>query len=200
MTEINKSTIIVVEGADEENLFESLLKKLGVSDYDVKKVEGKGNFKTKLPTLIKGSGFRSNVKTLLVVRDADENAESAFESIKNIIKKAGLKAPPKPGEFSKGVPRIGIFIMPGSSDKGMLEDLCLRSVEKHPAMKCVNEFSNCISKLDIPPRNLSKARAQAFLAAMPEIINCVGLGGRKNYWDFDSPAFSDLREFLKKLL
>ncbi len=48
----------------------------------------------------------------------------------------------------------------------MLEDLCLKSVEDDPAMECVQEYFDCISdKLDDLPKNISKAKARAFLAS-----------------------------------
>jgi hypothetical protein len=108
--------------------------------------------------------------------------------------------PSEDGQFVPGSPKIGIFIMPGNSvDGNMLEDLCLKTVEEHPAMKCVCDFAYCVSGLNNPPKNISKAKCQAFLATQPEIVNSVGLGARKDYWDFDSPALDELKQFLENL-
>ena len=89
-------------------------------------------------------------------------------------------------QFSDGNPRIGIFIMSGNSDTGMLEDLCLKTVGEHPAIECVNTFIDCASGLNNPPKIMSKAKAQAFLTAMPKIANSVGVGAQKGYWNLDS--------------
>jgi hypothetical protein len=90
--------------------------------------------------------------------------------------------------------------MPGEAVEGtMLEDLCLKTVENQPAMKCVNEFVCCACELEIKPRNLSKAKVQTFLAAQPDITNSVGIGAQKNYWDFESPYIDELKQFLNQL-
>jgi hypothetical protein len=102
-------------------------------------------------------------------------------------------------QFSYGKPKIGIFIMPGNSDTGMLEDLCLETVKDHPAMECVNTFIDCVSKLESPPNNLAKAKAQAFLAAMLNIVNSVGVAAQKQYWDFDSEVLTEIKTFLENL-
>jgi hypothetical protein len=35
-----------------------------------------------------------------------------------------------------------------------------------------------------------------FLAAQPEVVDCVGLGAQKDYWNLDSPVLSELKDFL----
>lgn len=148
-------------------------------------------------------GF-SDVEFLAIIRDANPNAEAAFQSIKDVIrkqKKVGLnfEPPSNINEFAGVKPKLGIFIMPGNSDKGMLEDLCLKTVENHPAMKCVKSFIDCVINLKKTPKNIAKAKAQAFLAAMPEVANRVAIGAQKGYWNFDSDELTELKLFLENL-
>ena len=90
--------------------------------------------------------------------------------------------------------------MPGNSIEGnMLEDLCLKTVEKHEAMTCVKDFISCVSALETKPTNMSKAKTHAFLAAQQEPANSVGLASEKGYWDFSSSALDELKEFLSNL-
>lgn len=195
---IRQKKVLSVEGKDEVNFFDALLKYIRITDFEIRHVGGKENFKNKLPALIRMTGF-SDVQVLAVIRDADAGASKAFQSIKNILKKEGLNPPGRMNQFSNGKPMIGIFIMPGNSDTGMLENLCLKTVQNHPAMECVKAFINCVSKLEKPPHNMPKAEAQAFLAAMPKITNSVGLGAQKGYWNFDSNEIADLRSFINTL-
>ncbi len=81
----------------------------------------------------------------------------------------------------------------------MLEDLCLKTVSKHPAMKCVDQFADCVGHLPDPPKVMAKARAHAFLAAMPKLIESVGRAAEAKYWDFESGELAELRKFLAKL-
>ena len=197
------SNVLAVEGLDEKNFFESLLKYLGLRDVQIEDIGGKDKFPISLPALLKTSGFfhadgSPAVTNLAIVRD--KNKDDAFKSVSNIVTKSGLEPPPKHSTYSSGQPSVGIFIMPGIDVDGtMLEDLCLKTVEKHPAMKCAEEFVVCTSALEPRPKNLSKAKAQAFLAAQPELVTSVGLGARRRYWDFDSPALEELKRFLMHL-
>jgi hypothetical protein len=192
--------IIAVEGPDDDNFFDALLRRMNIKDYDIRFVGGKDEFKNKLSALKNVSGFfNANgspfVTHLAIIRDG--NDDNAFESVTNIIKKEGFTPPKKHALFSNGNPKIGIFIMPGTTVKGtMLEDLCLKTVEKNPEMKCVNEFASCVSAMEPKPKNMSKAKAQTFLAAQPEIANSVGVGAQKGYWNFESTVLEELKQFL----
>lgn len=190
--------IIAVEGQDEVYFLDALLKNMKIGDIEVRAVGGKQQFKDKLPALIRMSGF-SDVEVLAIIRDADNDANAAFKSISNILRKEGFKPATEVTQFSEGSPKIGIFIMPGNADAGMLENLCLETVENHSAMDCVRPFANCISELKESPNNIVKAKVQAFLAAMPKLVNSVGLGAQKGYWDFDSEELTDLKLFIDNL-
>ena len=200
---INSKKVVAVEGKDEINFFNALLEYMGVTDIDIREVGGKYRFPKKLPALVNASGFfladgSSFVTHLAIIRDKDE--DEAFKSIASIVENTGLTPPIKHSEYSNGKPKVGVFVMPGETIDGtMLEDLCLKTVEKHEAMNCVNEYVSCISALKTIPKNIPKAKAQVFLAAQPEIVNSVGLGAQKKYWDFGSSALDELKSFLVKL-
>jgi hypothetical protein len=73
-------------------------------------------------------------------------------------------------------------------------------VKIHPVMQCVEQFVGCIEHLsDCPTARSSKTKCQVFLAAQTEIVNCVGLGAQKGYWDFESPALHELKAFLMQM-
>ena len=201
--QITSRKVIVVEGPDDDKFFECLLKSLGVADFDIRFVGGKNEFRNKLPALKRNRGFfdadgSCYVTHFVVIRD--RNSDDAFRSIANTLKKEGFTPSEKPGQFSDDHPKVGIFIMPGETIEGtMLEDLCLETVNDRPAMKCVDEFSSCVSALKTKPKNISKAKAQAFLASQPEFANSVGLGAQKGYWNFKSPCLAELKAFLSHL-
>jgi len=201
--EIKAKKILAVEGRDETSFFDKLLKHQRISDCQIEEVGGKNQFPTKLPALLRRPGFYRTdgsfgVTHLAIIRD--RNGDDAFESITNILKKNELDPPKKEGQFSGSKLKIGIFIMPGQTIEGtMLEDLCLKTVEDHPAMGCVESIALCVSRLDNPPKNAQKSKAQAFLAAQPETVGSAGLGALKDYWDFDSSCLDELKAFLNNL-
>ena len=194
---IRSKFVLAVEGTDEKHFFDALLRYMKITDVAIREVGGKHKFPKTLATLRKPREF-DDITHLAIVRDKD--SDDAFRSIKNILKKEGLPVPDKPGEFSEGTPKVGVFIMPGESIEGtMLEDLCLKTVEGHPAMQCVDEFTSCVSALETVPKNISKAKAQAFLASQSETVGSVGLGAQKRYWNFDSAVLDELKDFLGHL-
>lgn len=203
LTSITSKKLLAVEGSDEKNVFEKLLPFMDITDFQIEVVGGKIQLVTKFPALVRTTGFYNPDDTpwvthVAIIRDKDE--DNAFESVKNIVSKAGLTPPHENTQFSNGTPRVGIFIMPGPKINGkMLEDLCLESVQSHPAIKCVDSFADCISKLSKPPNNMAKAKVQSFLAAQPDIVTSLGLGALNSYWDFTSPAFDELKAFLNHL-
>ena len=197
ISRIVKSKVLAVEGYDERSFFKKLLEDIGIIDeVQIIVIEGKDKFIKKLPILIKQSEF-DTVEVFAVIRDADKNADDSFVSVSNIIKGEELMPPEEQGQYSVDKPRVGIFIMPGDSAEGMLEDLCLSTVQDHEAMNCVNSFVDCAEKLSESPKNWSRAKAQIFLAALPKIRNSVGFGALHGCWDMSSPALDDIKKFLE---
>jgi len=203
---IQLKKVIAVEGQDEVHLLNVLLGKMDIRGVEVREVGGVNKFPIKIPALVRTSGF-SDVEVFAIIRDADENAELAFQSVKNLLAKEEKqlklgKLPDVINQFSNGNPKIGIFIMPGNSTQGMLENLCLKSIKNHPVMECVNDFIKCATKkvsASKKPKNLAKAKVQVFLAVMHEIVCSVGLAAEKGYWEFDSEEFDELKLFLNNL-
>ncbi|MCK5177462.1 MAG: hypothetical protein KAQ92_07070 [Candidatus Aenigmarchaeota archaeon] len=197
MESICKKKILAVEGKDCVGFFNAFLEYLKITDFEIYDIGGTCEFKDNLGALFKRRGF-SDVEIFGIICDAENNDKSAFQRIQNILKNNDIKPPREKNRFFRGKPNIGIFIMSGNSNKGMLEDLCLKTVEKHPAMECVNNFANCVSKLQNPPKIVAKSKAQVYLAAMPKIVNSIGLGAKNGYWNFESKELFDLKKFMRK--
>ena len=200
--QITKKKLLVVEGNDEKIFFEELFKHMAKEDIvDIFDVAGKDKFKKEMKALMKLPKF-NDVVAIAIVRDADDSCHSAFESIKGILKKNGLLPPGKPGKFSQGNPKVGVYIMPDNKNSGMLENLCLETVKDEAGMECVNMFVDCANKLGNPPRDkeIAKVKVQAFLAIMPGVFDMVGLGAKKKYWDFDSAVLDPVKKFLSELV
>jgi hypothetical protein len=196
---ITKKKLLMVEGKDEENFFKALLEHIEMKDMvDIFDVKGKDNFRNSLPGLKNTSGF-SNLDAFVVIRDADDSFENAFKSVKGVLEENKFEPPIKAGEFSKGTPKVGIFIMPDNKRKGMLETLCMETVKNEEGMACVNPFIDCAKKLKEPPKTIDKAKALAFLAIKPDAENRVGIGAQKHYWNFDADELKPLIDFLHRL-
>jgi hypothetical protein len=212
---ITGSVVLIVEGKDEEFFFNALLRHLGISGTEIFDVGGKTQFKNKLPGVLLHPGFREHVKSYAIIRDAEQNAVQTFESVQNILQNNRQPCPPVHNTFATGPPKVGVFIVPGNAEKGMLEDLCIRTIQSHPIMPCVDSFMDCIdgkvvwpvpTAPDAPiienyrmPNNPTKARAKAFLAGNQTDLPSVGVAAQAGVWNFDHESLQDLRNFLLQL-
>ncbi|MGI6395571.1 MAG: DUF3226 domain-containing protein [bacterium] len=203
---LKSRTLVLVEGKDEVNFLSKLLENLGFK-AQVEDICGKDLFPTEngFAAIKQLEGFE-NVKSLAVIRDADygENAvKRAFQSVKTVLERNGVASPSAPGEFieNDGL-KIGIYIMPDCENEGMLEDLCLKSVENDSVFKCANQFLDCVNASvhkNEKPKNLSKAKAQTFLAGKKEVANATGVGAQKGYWNFEHECMNKIKQFLENL-
>jgi len=193
---IEKRHLLLVEGKDEKGFFEDLSKHLQIGDLQIIDCQGKDNIRDKLKAVIKSPAF-SMVTSLGVVRDADNSYDTAFQSISQAIKDAGLPVSPNHLLTGDQKPRVSVWIMPGKGRTGMLEDLCLEAVSGDPACLCVEQYFDCLkNQINRPPRELLKAKLQVFLASKPEVNLRLGEAALKGYFPWDSEAFKDVRDFL----
>jgi hypothetical protein len=209
---IKESKVLLVEGNDEVQFFDALLRHMGILGVQVVEIGGKDRFPRQFEAFVK---VADRVNDYAVIRDADKSCSSAFQSVVGVLKKQREPCPKRPGTFckSRGNRRkVGVYILPGNAEPGMLENLCLATVKAHPAMTCVNSFMACLEKRlhrkrakaallpakSVFPRNPAKAKALAFLAAMPDEEHFVGLAARHNCWNLDSPVLENLRTFLEE--
>ena len=90
--------------------------------------------------------------------------------------------------------------MPDGSQPGAIETLCRRSVEGEDAAKCADEYMECLTTHNaLQSRNADKTFAHAYLAAMEDPVARVGEGALQGVWDFQSPAFGALSQFVRDL-
>ncbi|SLM30424.1 conserved hypothetical protein [Desulfamplus magnetovallimortis] len=103
--------------------------------------------------------------------------------------------------FSNGI-NTGVYIMPGNSENGMLEDLCLSTVVDSPVLTCVNQYISCLRENlenNSFPRNEAKAKMHTFLAGMCKFVPSLGIAAKKSYFNFESDILNDIKQFLKEL-
>lgn len=203
---IQKPCILLGEGPGEVSFFTALLDDMGLSDrVEVIEYGGKNSLRNTLRDLPNRSGFAAAVQKIAITRDADENANSAAQSVDDAVMAA-------PQEIRDRY--CGKFILPGNARPGALEALWLDSLAKSPYSQCVDEFFNCLESKGWKTPSLvaknDKARAQVFLAttetpderfrhAVQKSRTYEDDSGTPVKWfDFNHPAFADLRHFLQE--
>lgn len=197
--DILKIKLLLGEGRDEIVFFNALLKHLGIDDVQVLDYGGKSRFPDYMRTLPLRPGFRA-VVSLGITRDADSDARAAFDSIRGQLTNNGLPAPTASGDFAIGNPKVGVAVLPDGNNPGMLEDLCLGSLDADHTLICVDEYFACVKdRTSREPGNVAKARLRVWLASQSRSDIALGIAAEKGLFDWSHIAFDTLKLFLRAL-
>lgn len=198
---IEKKLLIMVEGKDDKLFFDALLMHLDLdkSLVDIISVEGKDRFPKEIKALPKIPGFFL-LEKIIFVRDADENYEGAFQSMRDALKRNKFPYPRTTGTFSaqKNKLRTAIYIMPKEQENGAIEDLCLASIGEEE-QKCIEQTMACMPSQ--PKKNkLAKGKTLVFLGTRERPVNTLGIAAYENYWNFNHSCFENLNCLLQNLM
>jgi len=196
--EISQPNVLVVEGPDDSHFFAAFVRHLELRNVQIVDIGGKTQYRNRLGAVTKLRGFAENAASLALVRDANSDPSGAFQSVRDALDALGLHAPPTPLLLGGSNPQVIVTILPGPGQPGTLEDLCLKTVHGDAAMACVQRYFECLQGQGVPwPRQLSKAKVQAFLASRPEADARPGIAAERGYWPWDADILEDVKTFLQ---
>lgn len=199
-TQITEAKQLLVEGRDAEVFVCALMAHLGIRGVQVQNYRGVSDLQAFLKALRQAPHFKEKVTRLGVIRDAESDARAALQSVSQALQAARLPAPAKQSHFVGLHPEVGYFILPDGISPGMLESLCMASVEADPAIPCVEAYFLCLRGQGLrPPIHPEKARAHAFLASRDAPDLLVGEAAWRGYWRFDHGSMNGLRSFLSSI-
>ena len=198
---IEKPVQLLVEGTTLEKFFREMLQRLNLGNVEAWDFQSISQLDPFLADFSQRPEFKERVRALGVIRDAEQHpAGSAFASVCASLQKCNFSAPAKMNSMEGQNFKTGIFILPDCEKPGMLETLLLESVADKPETQCIDPFFQCIQeRRGKPPANMTKAKVFAYLAAQDLNQPLVGLAARANKWDWESPAFAKLSQFLQAL-
>jgi hypothetical protein len=197
---INESRQLLVEGRSPELFFQHLLPKIGLVGIQLQNFGGLAELPRFLRLLRNDAGFSTVVTSLGIARDAEASATAAHQSICRALRAAGLPEPPQPLVGAAGPPKVSVFLFPDCASAGMLEDLCIQAISGDPAVRCLDDYFDCLNKQGIPtPSPLPKARLQAFLASRARPGLLLGQAAAAGYFPWQHPAFDPMKQFLHAL-
>ncbi|WP_410376014.1 DUF3226 domain-containing protein [Enterobacter sp. CPE_E331] len=205
-----KSKVLFVEGMDEVNFFNALLKKIELDgDYQVVDFKGKSQMGDFISMMSKTESFNENVTSIAIIRDADNNFDSVANEIKYTLKSVFSAKSIENGEVKEFEDiNIGFYIMPGPGKNGELEDLVLSSLQENEIFSEVCVYLEKLKTITKPaneqsifsyPRKESKAKLQIYFSSMKESDPRMGLSAQRSYVDFKHTSFEDLIRFIKSM-
>ena len=189
---------LLVEGSDPKNLLRVFCTSWELAGIQIHDFGGFTELRDYLKSLRGISGY-DGVSKLGIIRDAEQSAQSAFESIQNSLQNANLNSPDEPRAPSSGQPAVSVFILPDDASKGSLESLLWRSIEADPRAQCIDDYVACMELIDMTVARQDKVRILAWLAAQRRPTDSIGVAARMGYWDPMHQSFAQIRRFLEAL-
>lgn len=190
---LSVSKLLVVEGQTPLHFVEALLLHLGLSpQVEVRSFGGVRDLRDSLAALAKTPGFHL-VQSLGILRDAEQDAKAASAAVRGAVAAAGLD--------QLGV-NTSVFILPDNARPGMIETLLVDSLRSDPIYACIEEFFDCTAKVGapLPTGEVSaKSLAQTYLATRPKVQMYPGTAAYRGYWQWDSPVFDGIKQFMQAL-
>ena len=197
---VERPVQLLVEGRDGFNFFGAFANRLNLDHIQLQDFGGVRDLRGFLQALVRAPEFSTKVQSLGIIRDAEENADWAFQSVQSSLRNAELPVPSQPAERAGDGPAVSVLILPGNGQSGMLETLICESLADAAEQRCIDEFLKCVAdSRNAPVRNPDKARVFAYLAAGEEPRHSVGVAAQRRQWDFTHTAFVGVRQFLSEL-
>lgn len=198
-TTITKPFALLVEGGDDQAVLRrlvahrSLCPGLRVFEYD-----GKSKLRQFLKTFSLTEGFRSELVSFGIIRDADDDAGAAVQQIQEALRSLSLPVPDDVLVKATGRPSVAFLVLPGDGAKGCLEDVCLSAVNGAALLGDAKAFvATVCSKAARPPQPTSKAIIHSFLATCHEPGLPLGTAAAAGFIDLSHSAFDQMARLVK---
>jgi len=189
--------LVLVEGGDDQALIAAMIRHEGLSNFRVHNMFGTSSWTARFGAIAKQLDFRTNVKSVGLLKDADNNPDGAWESCRAALINSGLPAPFEPSVLAGAEICTAIMIAPSRSELGAIEELCLRSFDAG-RITCVDGYFACLAGHS-PNLNQAKGYVQAYLAGLRSAPRDLAVACNRNLINMGHTAFDEVRTFVRAL-
>jgi hypothetical protein len=208
--------VLLVEGASDKDLLDSLLKKINFPHeitVTYPQEDGTGG-RGKDATLARADLYlkqlaASQISHLGMVLDADNNQgfKTTLQKVLQILTPFGYKPEADVVDSgllfsnSDGLPPFGLWIMPNNKDDGMLEDFLKNAAtqEQLPLLQHAQKTVSDLNKHNFKIQNISKTEVATWMAWQKKPIWGLKYFHIYNTIDLSHPTVAALQTWLKKL-
>ena len=207
--------VIMCEGADEKWFLIHFLNSKELKEYpflskdiDVFDFGGNNELHQQLELLKISPKFHS-IKYLLIIRDAEQDAEQAVCQIQNSLSRADFPVPARPGEWQSGEfsPNVGFLLFPSCNNTiqaGTLEDLCLSILQETNSLDILHEIQafldNLKNKHQRPFPHEHKTKLHTYFSITDRFVGMkIGEAAKAQAFNWNSDRLNFLKEFLLKM-
>lgn len=212
-TLICKKHLVLCEGMDAwkflvRYLNSSVLQKNPFFSEDIEVWDFGGNeeLSTYLEALKKIEGY-SGVVSLLVIRDAELDAQKAMRQVQNALHANGLEVPAVQGEWKEGMPKTCFLLFPALGIKecpGTLEDLCLTILDNTATETPLEEIDTFIEHLEQDRGQIfshrHKTRLHTYFSVNDRFVSMkIGEAADAGAFNWFHPRLNPLKDCLSKM-
>lgn len=208
-----KEHLIICEGRDGQEFLIRYLNSQALSydprfsdDIQVNDFGGNSELYKYLEILKNTSGYE-RLRSLMIIRDAENDAETAVREIQSALRKADLAVPSEPHLWTGDVLKIGFVLFPTCGDiveDGTLEDLCLAILAEPQAGEILKEIDSFLMMLgeahqrDFP--RIFKNRLHTYFSVHNDYVSFkIGEAAAAGAFDWRSERLDLLKRFMEKM-
>ena len=115
---------LLVEGSTDRHVVIHICKRASIPDFNIDPKGSVEGLLESIPNEVRVDGRAA----LGIMLDANDHPEGRWEAVKGRLRKVGIELPPNPRpegvviDPSKGLPRVGVWMMPDNESPGELEN------------------------------------------------------------------------------
>ncbi len=210
---IRKQHLILCEGRDAEEFLIAYLNSDALSDipsfsndFQVMDFGGNENLSNYIELLKNMEGFEQ-IKTILIIRDAERNTTNSIKQIQATLQKSGLPVPEVTYCWQGETLKIGFLLFPTCDSTvqiGTLEDLCLSILKEHNSQVIINEIVDFMKNLENNynrtfPHEF-KTKLHSYFSITDDFVSMkIGEAARAQAFDWNHENLAPLKNFLMKI-
>lgn len=120
------SRVLLVEGSTDMHVVIHICKRASIPDFNIDLKGSVEGLLESIPNEVRVDGRAA----LGIMLDANDHPSNRWEAVKGRLRKVGIEPPPNPqpegvvidSDPSKGLPRVGVWMMPDNESPGELEN------------------------------------------------------------------------------
>lgn len=210
---IRKRHLILCEGLDAFNFLIRYLNSPALQedsffseDIEVLNFGGNEELSEYLTPLKLIEGY-SEVISLLVIRDAELDAQKAVYQVQSALRTNNLDVPTAQGQWTNGMPRTCFLLFPSlgtKNDPGTLEDLCMTILDGTVAETPIEETDAFVEHLEQDRgqafSHRHKTRLHTYFSVNNKFVSMkVGEAANAGAFDWSHPNLEPLKDCLSKM-
>ena len=210
---IHKKHLILCEGKDEWRFLVRYLNSPALQENpffseDIEALDFGGNedLSAYLAALKLIEGF-SDIVSLLVIRDAELDAQKAVHQVQSALRANSLEVPAAQGEWTNGTPKTCFLLFPalGTGEyAGTLEDLCVTILDDTLAETPLEEIDAFVEHLEQDQKRAfshrHKTRLHAYFSVNDKFVSMkVGEAADAGAFNWFHPNLDPLKDCLSKM-